>query len=325
MSSSADPWRDDAPLRIGISSCLLGSEVRWDGGHKHDRFLSQQLAPFVEWVPVCPEVELGLGTPREPIRLERHGEEIRLRGTKSGEDHTRAMQRFAARRARELGKLELSGYVFKKDSPSCGVERVRIWNAAGMPQKNGQGVFAGAVQQALPDLPIEEEGRLKDPLLRENWIERIFAHRRLTSFLSRRFGVGDLVRFHTAHKLQLLAHSEPLYRELGRLVASARDMPRAELRERYAHLFMRAMAGKATRRRQVNVLQHALGHFRKRLDDASREEVHTVVEDYRQGHVPLIVPITLIRHHVRVLDVEYLAGQVYLEPHPKELMLRNHV
>ena len=240
------------------------------------------------------------------------------------------MQRLAARRVRGLEKLELCGYVLKKDSPSCGMERVRIWQPAtekssAMPRRDGRGLFAAALLDTLAPLPVEEEGRLRDPVLRENWIERIFAYRRLRSFFAERWSVGGLIRFHTAHKLQLLSHAEPAYRELGRLVAAAKDTPRTVLAERYAELFMGALATKATPRRHVNVLQHALGHFRKRLDPDSREEAHALVEDYRQGHVPLIVPITLIRHHVRALGVEYLAGQVYLDPHPKELMLRNHV
>jgi uncharacterized protein YbgA (DUF1722 family)/uncharacterized protein YbbK (DUF523 family) len=318
-------WRDEAPVRIGISTCLLGHEVRWDGGHKRDRFLTDVLAPFVEWVPVCPEVELGLGTPREPVRLARAEDGPRLVGQRTGADHTEAMRRFAERRARQLEGLELCGYVLKKDSPSCGMERVRIWSGKGMPERKGRGAFAAVLLARFPLLPAEEEGRLHDPGLRESWIERVFAYRRLRSFFRARFSLGGLVRFHTAHKLQLLAHAPEGYRALGRLVAGARRLERGELRRRYEEGFMGALARGATRRRHVNVLQHALGHLRERLDPASRAELRAVVEDYRRGHVPLVVPVTLIRHHVRVLGIAYLDGQVYLEPHPKELMLRNHV
>jgi uncharacterized protein YbgA (DUF1722 family)/uncharacterized protein YbbK (DUF523 family) len=318
-------WHDDAPIRIGISTCLLGRQVRYDGGHKRDRFLTDVLAPFVEWVPVCPEVEMGLGVPREPIRLAREGQEVRLVAERSGADHTRTMAAFARRRVRELEEEELCGYVLKKDSPSCGMERVRVWGQGVGPRREGVGAFAAVLLDRLPSLPVEEEGRLHDAALRENWIERVFAYRRVRSLLDRRFGVGELVAFHTAHKLQLLAHAPERYRALGRLVAGARKLGRAELRRRYAGGFMAALAERATRRRHVNVLQHVTGHFRERLAPDDRAEVRAVVDDYRAGHVPLIVPITLIRHHVRAQGLDYLEGQVYLEPHPKELMLRNHV
>jgi uncharacterized protein YbgA (DUF1722 family)/uncharacterized protein YbbK (DUF523 family) len=329
-NASSEPrplWRHDdgAPIRIGVSSCLLGAQVRFDGGHKRDAFLVDQLGPFVEWVPVCPELELGLGVPRETIHLVRRADDVRLVGSRSGEDHTDAMRRFAVRRARELARHELCGYVLKKSSPSCGLERVAIRSEHGMPEKKGRGVFAAALLDAWPALPVEEEGRLGDARLRENWIERVFAYRRLRSFFASRWSVGSLVRFHTAHKLQLMAHSPKHYAELGRLVAGARDLPRAEVRERYEAEFMEALRVIATPRRHVNVLEHVLGHFKRLLDVADRRELAALVQDYGRGLVPLVVPITLVRHHVARLGVEYLAGQVYLEPHPKELMLRNRV
>ncbi len=318
-------WADDAPIRVGISSCLLGQKVRFDGGHKRDRFLTDVLAPYVEWVPVCPEVELGMGIPRESIRLVRRDDEVRLVAERSGSDHTRAMQRFAARRVRQLDELELCGYVLKKDSPSCGMERVRVYGEKGMPRKDGRGAFAAVLQDRCAQLPVEEEGRLNDPRLRDNWIERLFAYRRLRSLFGARWRRGDVIAFHTAHKLQLMAHSPDHYRRLGRLVAEVKKLPRAGFRERYQATFMEGLRQIATRRRNVNVLQHVLGYFRGALDPGSSREIHGLVEDYRRGLVPLVVPITLARHHVRRLGVGYLAGQVYLEPHPKELMLRNHV
>jgi uncharacterized protein YbgA (DUF1722 family)/uncharacterized protein YbbK (DUF523 family) len=327
ISNSSEPlWRsDDAPIRIGVSSCLLGSEVRWDGGHKRDAFLADQLAPYVEWVPVCPELEIGLGVPREPIRLVQQGSAVALVATRSDADHTQAMQRWAARRVRALESLGLCGYVLKSRSPSCGMERVPVVSPQGIRQASGRGVFAAALIAAAPGLPVEEEGRLHDPRLRENWIERVFAQRRLRSFFALRWSVGGLVRFHTAHKLQLLAHSPQRYRALGPLVASAKQLPRADLRVRYEQGFTEALRQLATPRRHVNVLQHVLGFFRDALDVASRQELAALNDDYGRGLVPLVVPITLVRHHVRRLGVAYLAGQVYLEPHPKELMLRNRV
>jgi len=324
VSPPAPLWRDDGKLRVGVSSCLLGEAVRYDGGHKRDRFLTEELARFVEFVPVCPEAELGMGIPREAVQLVRAGGRVRMVGAKSGRDWTDAMERFAARRAHALAKLELCGYVLKKDSPSCGLERVRLRGPGGLVRRDGRGLFAAALLASDPALPVEEEGRLHDPALRESFVERVFAYRRLRSLFAGRFSLSRLVAFHTAHKLQLLAHAPAAYRSLGRLVAGAKGLPRSELRERYTRGFMAALASRATPRRHVNVLEHCLGYFRGRLDSGARAALALAIADYRAGLVPLVVPVTLLRHYVERLGVVYLAGQVYLEPHPKELMLRNH-
>jgi len=318
---------DEGPLRIGISSCLLGEEVRFDGGHKRDRFLTDVLAPFVEFVPVCPEVEAGLGTPREAIHIEdpKGDGSLRVVGVKSGTDHTRALEKQARARVRALRNEGLCGYVLKRDSPSCGMERVKIFSGKGMPQRKGRGVFAAELLERMPLLPVEEEGRLNDPPLRENWIERVFAYRRLRNLFAGRLSRRRLVEFHTAHKLQLMAHSPKAYRELGRLVAEARDIPAHELRYRYEHGFMEGLAQTATPGRNRNVLEHMLGYFRDQLDADARADLARTIEDYHRGLVPLVVPLSLVAHYVRRLDLAYLRGQVYLEPHPKELMLRNHV
>jgi uncharacterized protein YbgA (DUF1722 family)/uncharacterized protein YbbK (DUF523 family) len=314
-----------ASIRIGVSACLLGEKVRFDGGHKRDPYLVESFGRYVEWVPVCPEVELGLGTPRETLRLVRISSDIRMIMPKTGTDHTEAMRAYAARRVRELAKENLSGYILKKDSPSCGMERVRVFDARGVPAKSGRGLFAEALLQHFPNLPVEEEGRLTDPRLRENFIARVFAFARLRSRFSGHWKVGDLVAFHTAHKLLLMAHSPHAYQSLGRLVAEARALLRAELQHRYEAEFMGALREMATTKRHTNVLQHMAGYFSKQLDSDSRQELQSLLQDFRAGLVPLIVPLTLIRHYVRKYDVKYLRGQVYLEPHPKELMLRNHV
>jgi uncharacterized protein YbgA (DUF1722 family)/uncharacterized protein YbbK (DUF523 family) len=317
--------RSDARIRIGVSACLLGDEVRYDGGHKRDMFLTNVLEPFVEWVKVCPEVESGMGTPREPIRLVDEGGRIRLLTVKTGVDHTASMTAYSATRVVALDEEDLCGYVLKKDSPSCGMTRVKVYSGKGPVVKTGVGVFAQALLARFPCLPVEEEGRLTDPRLRENFIERVFAYRRLRNLFESRWTIGDLVRFHTAHKLVLLAHSTQAYTRLGRLVADAKSADRASLRARYAAGFMDALSEMATPKRHTNVLQHMVGYFKKTLDAASRAELLAAIEDYRLGLVPLVVPLTLVRHHVRVHDEPYLAGQVYLAPHPKELMLRNHV
>ena len=326
MTSAKSPaWRDDAPVRVGISSCLLGSEVRWDGGHKRDRFLTDMFGPFVEWVPVCPELELGMGVPREPVHLTRASGELRMIGTRSAEDWTQRMQAFSAQRARELEALELCGYVLKKDSPTCGMQRVKVRLGAGQSRRDGRGLFASELMQRFPALPVEDEGRLNDAALRENWIERVFAYRRLRSLFAERWTLGQLVAFHAAHKLQLLAHSPEAYRTLGPLVAEAKSRDRAELREAYERGFIEGLAAKATRGRHVNVLQHCVGYLRDRVEAAVRDSLARQIADYRAGFTPLIVPVTMLRHYVEQLGIDYLAQQTYLDPHPKELMLRNHV
>lgn len=315
----------DEEIRIGISACLLGEEVRFDGGHKRARFLTDTVAEFVRYVPVCPELELGLGVPRESLRLSREAGGVRLVAPKSGTDHTDSMGRFAERRARELGSEDLDGFVLKKDSPSCGLFRVKIYDQHGSPSRDGRGLFAEAMVANHAHLPMEEEGRLNDPGLRENFFERVFAYRRLKNFFAGTWKVGQLVEFHTREKFLLFAHDEPAYRELGRLVAEAKSRSREALEEEYRARFMQALGKLATRRQLVNVLQHITGFFKRDLDDESRRELAEVIEDFRAGLLPLVVPVTLVRHHVRILKVEYLAGQTFLEPHPKELMLRNHV
>jgi uncharacterized protein YbgA (DUF1722 family)/uncharacterized protein YbbK (DUF523 family) len=313
------------PVRVGISACLLGEQVRYDGGHKRDAFLTQTFGRFVEWVPVCPEVECGFGTPREAMRLVRVARGVRLLTVKTANDLTAPMERFSRSRVSALAAEHLSGYVLKKDSPSCGLERVNVYDRHGAPVRSGRGLFAAALVEAFPHLPVEEEGRLADPRLRDNFVERVFAYGRLRGLFDGGWTVGDLVAFHTAHKLLLLAHAPEAYRRLGRLVAGARGVPRRDLERRYVDAFMRALAQLATARRHTNVLQHMAGYFKDRLDAASRRELAEAIADYRRGLVPLVVPLTLIRHHVRALDLSYLAGQAYLDPHPKELMLRNHV
>jgi uncharacterized protein YbgA (DUF1722 family)/uncharacterized protein YbbK (DUF523 family) len=328
--TSGQPRRDtnvmlDAPLRVGVSGCLLGQAVRFDGGHKRDAFLVETLGQFVEFVAVCPEFELGLGVPRETLRLEREGGDLRLIAPGSGIDHTASMRAFAAQRSAALAREELSGYVLKSNSPSCGKERVNVHGAGRTPSREGSGLFAAALIRRYPYLPIEEESRLSDARVRENFIERIFAYHRLQHFFGQRWTHGRLIAFHNAHKLQLMAHSPRIYAELGRTVADARSRDRAELRETYAAAFMTALAKLATPARHANVLQHIAAYFRDLLEAGEREELAALIADYRNGRVPFIEPITLIRHYVRRFDIAYLRGQAYLEPQPRELTLRNQV
>ena len=322
----------DAP-RIGVSRCLLGEFVRYDGGHKRDPFLVFTLGPHVEWVPVCPEVEAGMGTPREAVRLVAWpgSGAPRLLGASSSTDWTRPMQAWSRRAVRTLRGLGLSGYILKKDSPSCGMERVRVYAPAvadrrrAAAPRNGRGIFADALLRAFPSLPVEDEGRLHDPRLRDNFVERVFAYRQLRALFGRRWTRGALVRFHAAHKLQMLTHSRQRYVELGRLVAAVRSVPRAELARRYEAEFMAGLARLTTPGRHTDVMLHILRHLRSGVDQAARDELLAYIDDYRRGLVPLIVPVTLLRHHARRCAVAYLGEQTYLDPHPKELCLRNHV
>jgi uncharacterized protein YbgA (DUF1722 family)/uncharacterized protein YbbK (DUF523 family) len=323
--------------RLGISACLLGEPVRFDGGHKRDAYIVEVLGAHVTWVPVCPEVEAGFGTPRETMRLLSIGrpgrdesgvrppERVALVVHKTGEDVTTVMRAFAGPKVDSLAQSNLSGFVLKKDSPSCGMERVKVYGSSGTAQRTGRGIFAAALLARMPNLPVEEEGRLCDPVLRENFVERVFAYQRVRRLFESAWTLGDLVSFHAAHKLTLMAHSPSAYQAMGRLVASAQPRSRRAVADTYESTFMKALTTIATPKRHANVLQHMLGYFKRSLDGDSRNELLGLIEDHRAGHVPLIVPLTLFRHHVRRLNVQYLAGQVYLEPHPRELSLRNHV
>ena len=314
-----------AKPRLGISACLLGEKVRYDGAHKRDHFLTDNFGCFVEWFPVCPEVEIGMGVPRETVRLVGEPGDPKMIAEHSGTDWTDAMRRFAAVRVRDLAELKLSGYVFKKNSPSCGMERVRVYSSQDMPARRGRGLFASAVMARFSLMPVEEEGRLNDPALRENFIERVFAYHRWQEALAGSKSAGALVEFHTRHKFLLLAHSERAYRRLGRLVADVKKNSLGTAYEEYGRVFMEALAIRASVKKHANVLDHMMGYFSDDLSAAERHELLDLIGDYRKQLVPLIAPITLIQHYVRKYQVTYLNQQIYLAPGPKELMLRNHV
>lgn len=313
------------PIRILVSSCLLGESVRYDGGHKRDGFLVDTLGTFVEWVPVCPEVDCGLPTPREAMRLVGDPSAPRLVASKTGTDNTDRMIRWTRSRLQELETMDLCGYICKKDSPSSGMSRVKVYGKRGVPARTGSGVFTKAFMDRFPLVPVEEEGRLQNPVLREMFIEKVFTLRRFRDLLARDRTRGGLVSFHTDHKMLLLSRGRKSYTELGRLVARAKEVPAAELFDRYQHLLMEALSARPTPRKCSDVLLHMMGHFRKMLSRDEKEELLEVVRQYRERRIPLIVPVTLYRHYVRKYQVDYLSRQVFLDPHPVELMLRNHV
>ncbi len=311
-------------IRIGLSTCLLGENVRFDGGHKRDRFVTDTLGQFLEFVPVCPEMECGLGVPRESMRLEGDPESPRLVTNRTKIDHTERMITWARKRVKELEKEDLCGFIFKSRSPSSGMERVRIYNEKGVPENKGVGMFARIFMEHFPLLPVEEDGRLHDIRLRENFIERIFALKRWRDLLDEKRSRGRLVAFHTQHKLLILSHSQKHSRILGKVVAEAKSISPQQLYPQYQALLMEALQLKTTVKKNINVLEHMMGYFKKQLSADEKQELLETFNQYREGYIPLIVPLTLIKHYVRKYDQPYLKQQVYLNPHPVELKLRNH-
>lgn len=314
----------DNRIKIGVSQCLLGENVRWNGGHARSRFITDTLSHYVNFVPVCPEVEAGFPVPRETFRLVGDPENPRLITTRTKVDHTEKMVRWAHQRVENLESENLCGFIFKKDSPNSGLLRVKVYNDKGMPVKKGVGLFARAFTEKFPRIPVEEEGRLNDPNLRENFIEQIFTLKRWRETLKRNKSVGNLVDFHTRHKLLILSHSQTHYRALGKLVAQGKSLPMETLYDHYEQQLLESLNLKATVKKNSNVLLHLLGYFKKELSSDEKQEVLEIIDRYREGTVPLVVPITLINHFVRKYQQPYLLQQVYLNPHPLELKLRNH-
>jgi uncharacterized protein YbgA (DUF1722 family)/uncharacterized protein YbbK (DUF523 family) len=304
----------------------MGENVRYDGGHKRDRYLINTLGQFVEWVPVCPEVEIGLSTPREAMHLVGDPEDPRLVTIKTDKDHTDRMQTWARERLEQLAEVGLHGFVFKSKSPSSGLYRVKVYSEHGIPSRIGTGIFPREVMRCFPLLPLEEEGRLHDMGLRENFIERVFVTYRLSCMLEKDPTPAGVVAFHTAHKLTMMAHSPDHYRKMGRLVAQAGNLPWSELIDSYGRLLAEGLQVMATRGRHANVLQHLMGFLKGFLSTEDKAELLRLVQDYQEGLVPLIVPLTLLKHHLSRHPVaDWVHQQVYLHPYPKELMLRNHV
>lgn len=311
-------------IKLRISTCLLGENVRYDGGHKLDRFLTDTLGQYVEYIPVCPEVECGLPVPREPMHLAGDPGSPRLVTTHTKQDMTDRMVRWANKRVVALEIEDLCGFIFKSNSPSSGMNRIRVYNENGISVRKGVGIFARILMGHFPTLPVEDEGRLQDPELRENFIERIFTLKRWREVLGKKEGRGNIVDFHMKHKLLILSHSPKHYQVMGKLVARVRDLPSKKLYQEYQTLLIESMKLKTTPRKNVNVLQHMMGYFKEQLSSDEKKELAEVMGYYRQGYIPLLVPVTLINHYIRKYDQSYLKQQVYLNPHPLELQLRNH-
>jgi uncharacterized protein YbgA (DUF1722 family)/uncharacterized protein YbbK (DUF523 family) len=311
-------------IKIGISSCLLGEKVRYDGGHKLDKYITETLGKYFEWVSVCPEVEYGLPVPREAMHLVGDPSSPRLVTVRSGIDHTTGMLKWAERKIKELAEENLCGFIFKSKSPSSGIGGVKVYTPEGIPSSKGVGIFGGAFIRHFPLTPVIDDGKLHDPTLRENFIERVFVFKRWKEFIERGGFKKDLIEFHTDHKLLILSHSPRHLKSLGKLISNLKKYKTQDLSSEYVKLLMEGLCLIATIKKNTNVLLHIVGYFKKHLSSIEKKELLEVIEEYHRGYVPLIVPIVLIRHYVSILDEPYLKRQYYLNPHPIELMLRNH-
>jgi uncharacterized protein YbgA (DUF1722 family)/uncharacterized protein YbbK (DUF523 family) len=312
-------------IKLGISTCLLGENVRYDGGHELDSFLRDTLGQYVEYVPVCPEVECGLPIPREPMHLEGDPGSPRLITTRTKKDMTERMVNWARKRVIELEKEALWGFVFKSNSPSSGMERVKVYNEKGVPVRKGVGLFARILMDHFPLLPVEDEGRLHDPKLRENFIERIFTLKRWSEVRSKKESRESLLNFHARHKLLILSHSPRHSQLMGKLAARAKNLPLKEPYQQYQTLLMQSLQLKTTPKKNANVLRHAMGYFKGQLTSDEKKELLEIMDCYQKESIPLIVPITLMNHYVRKYNQLYLKQQVYLNPDFLELQLKNHV
>ncbi|MBP5096324.1 Uncharacterized conserved protein YbgA, DUF1722 family [Pseudomonas sp. NFPP10] len=314
-----------AKPKIAISACLMGVEVRYNGGHKESRLCSRVLCDYFDFVPLCPEVAIGLGTPREPIRLVGTPEQPRATGTRdSSLDVTQPLADYAEHMAGQLG--DICGYIFMQSSPSCGLERVKVYQANGIPHRSGgRGIYAQAFCARHPDLPVEEAGRLNDPVLRENFLTRVFVYRDWQALVQQGLSRRALTDFHSRCKYLLMAHHPEQYKALGNLLGSMGKGDATLIGPRYFSQLMEALSRCATRGTHSNVLQHISGYFKRAISSEDKQEMQRLISQYRQGIVPLVVPLTLLKHHLRQNPDPYIAQQLYLQPHPEDLSLRNAI
>ncbi|WP_319543507.1 DUF523 and DUF1722 domain-containing protein [uncultured Pseudodesulfovibrio sp.] len=312
-------------VKIGVSACLIGEKVRWNGMHERDRYLSEILAKHVEFIPLCPEIACGMGIPREQLRQTDCAENIRLIGYESGDDLTQKMTDWADRVLPGLEKEDLNGFVLKPRSPSCGMRHAKIYSTTGKPPRLGSGFFARKLMTYASLLPIETSDRLQNPIVRENFIRRVFVYKRWNQMLSKGKSIGNLVDFHTRHKMLIRAHDLRGYKELGSLLGQANQSNTDTTFNNYATLLFKTMTLKATAKKNSDVLFHAMGFFKKQLDLGDKQELQTAITAYQNGMIPLLIPVTLLNHYARKYQKPYLTQQYYLNPSPTELQLLNHV
>ncbi|MGC5703507.1 DUF1722 domain-containing protein [Pseudomonas sp. NFXW11] len=311
--------------KIAISACLMGAEVRYNGGHKESRLCSRILSEHFDFLPLCPEVAIGMGTPREPIRLVGAAEQPRAQGSVDASlDVTRPLAEYGAQMAAQLDGI--CGYIFMQNSPSCGLERVKVYQANGIPQRNGgRGIYAQAFCAGRPDLPVEEAGRLNDPVLRENFLARVYVYRDWQALLEQGLSRRALTDFHSRCKYLLMAHHPLQYKALGKLLGSMGKSDPALIGPQYFSQLMAALSRCATRGTHSNVLQHLSGYLKQAISSEDKQEMQHIIGQYRHGIVPLVVPMTLLKHHFRLHPDPYIAQQLYLQPHPENLSLRNGI
>ena len=322
MPDASKPLQLPTDIRIGVSACLLGNQVRFDGGHKRSRFVTDSLTEHFQLVAFCPEVAIGMGIPRQPIRLLRDGDGVQAIGVRdSGLNVTQPLRDYGKQVAGSLDQL--CGFIFKKDSPSCGMTRVKVYNDKGMAERSGTGLFAREIMQADPLLPVEEEGRLNDATLCDNFITRVYVYARWKALLENGLSKAGLLDFHANHKLLALAHSNVVYRELGRLLSDLDGVNLATVADSYIDQLMQSLQQPATRKRHTNVLQHLLGYLKRDLGPAHRADLAGSIDAYRRGDYPLVVPIRLLQHYFSIYQYPYITRQVYLNPYPQSLHLRN--
>jgi uncharacterized protein YbgA (DUF1722 family)/uncharacterized protein YbbK (DUF523 family) len=312
-------------IKIGISACLLGQEVRFDGGSLKPALINKKFAEYFSYVPFCPEVGIGMGVPRESIRLEKKQDKIVLIAPKSGTDYTDKMIDYSEKKVEALSQMNLCGVILKKDSPTCGMERVKVYDPNKIPDKAGVGIFARILMDRFPLIPVEEEGRLNDIRLREHFVERVFAIDRIKRFIITLPDPGKLMVFHARHKMQLMVHHPQKYRLLGSKVAAVREMDKEKFLHEYQESYMEIMQHMPTIKKHTDVLYHLLGFFKNKITPEDKQEFIELVEQYRLGQIPIIVPLTMINHYLKKYPVDWLASQTYLEPYPRELMLRSYL
>jgi len=311
-------------ITIGVSACLLGRKVRFDGGHKRSRFITDALAGHFEFAAFCPEMAIGMGAPRQPIRLVGEDQNPQAVGVKTPQlNVTQPLRDYGKKIAGEIDGL--CGFIFKKDSPSCGMERVKVYNDKGTPERSGTGIFAREIIKAHPLLPVEEEGRLNDADLRDNFVTRVYVYARWKALIAGGLSKSGLIDFHTGHKYLVLSHSTMVYKQLGQMLSDLTRAPLADIADSYIARLMQTLSKPATRKRHSNVLQHLLGYLKNHLDSPHRADLNETIDAYRRGEFPLVVPIRLLQHHFSMHPHTYIKKQVYLNPHPQALLLRNNL
>lgn len=311
--------------KVGISSCILGNAVRYDGQHARTDWAAKVMSEHFEWLPVCPELGAGLGLPRETIRLVDDGASVRLKGTRSGDDHTESMNQFSRLFLRWFAEQKPHGFILKAKSPSCGFSRIKVHESKGERPKSSSGLFAAALMEAMPELPIEEDGRLNDPALRANFVERVHAYQEFQTRVHQQPTVANLMAFHSDHKLALMARDPEASKELGRLVASARPAQIKENLFEYSRAFSKIMQKLPSAGKHANVLEHLMGYVKGKLSHEEKQELLEYIRDFQKFLVPLSVPLTLLRHHLRKAAHPWVERQSYLRPYPGKLLIHQEI